>query len=203
MELVESVQPYEEAKIRILNATHGCVAWAGTLKGLTFIHEDMAVPQIRQMAHDYVTNDVIPCLNQPDHPSPIDLANYRDVVLERFGNPYVRDTNQRVASDGFTKISVFILPTIRERLERGQSIASVARLPALLLAVLERWHAGSLPIDYQDQVMTADVGHAICTSTDPLAAFVRERSLWQDLVGNEDLYRALKLAREALARWDR
>ena len=29
VELVESVQPYEEAKIRILNATHSCIAWAG------------------------------------------------------------------------------------------------------------------------------------------------------------------------------
>jgi D-arabinitol 4-dehydrogenase len=29
VELVESVLPWEEAKIRILNATHSCIAWAG------------------------------------------------------------------------------------------------------------------------------------------------------------------------------
>ena len=38
-EMVESVLPYEEAKIRILNATHSCIAWAGTLVGLQYIHE--------------------------------------------------------------------------------------------------------------------------------------------------------------------
>lgn len=27
VELVESVIPYEEAKIRILNASHSCIAW--------------------------------------------------------------------------------------------------------------------------------------------------------------------------------
>ena len=32
-ELVLSVQPYEEAKIRVLNASHSCIAWAGTLAG--------------------------------------------------------------------------------------------------------------------------------------------------------------------------
>jgi D-arabinitol 4-dehydrogenase len=197
-EMVTSVHAYEEAKIRLLNATHSCFAWAGTLRGLLYIHEDVAVPEIRQMAFDYVTNDVIPCLDTPEHPCPIDLAAYRDVVLDRFSNPYLRDTNQRVAMDGFSKIPGFIVPTIRDRLERGQSIASVARLPALFLAVLERWHAGSLPFAYQDQVMNPEVGHAICTSSDPTAAFVREPSLWQDLVGNEDLYRALKLAREQL-----
>ena len=31
--------PYEEAKIRILNASHSCIAWAGTLVGLQYIHE--------------------------------------------------------------------------------------------------------------------------------------------------------------------
>ncbi len=31
VEMVEDVQPYEEAKIRLLNATHSCIAWAGTL----------------------------------------------------------------------------------------------------------------------------------------------------------------------------
>ena len=91
---------------------HSCVAWAGTLRGLTYIHEDMAVPAIRQMGYDYVTNDVIPCLDTPEHPCPIDLGKYRDVVLERFGNPNIRDTNQRVAMDGFSKIPGFIVPTL-------------------------------------------------------------------------------------------
>ncbi|MDP1346734.1 mannitol dehydrogenase family protein, partial [Klebsiella pneumoniae] len=53
VELVPSVAPYEEAKIRILNASHSCIAWAGTLAGLEHIHEGCAVPAIRQMAWDY------------------------------------------------------------------------------------------------------------------------------------------------------
>jgi Mannitol-1-phosphate/altronate dehydrogenases len=56
------------------------------------------------MAYDYVTQDAIPCLDRPGAKSPVDLSKYRDVVLERFGNPAIRDTNQRVAADGFAKI---------------------------------------------------------------------------------------------------
>ncbi|MGB4060708.1 MAG: mannitol dehydrogenase family protein, partial [Burkholderiaceae bacterium] len=37
VEMVASVQPYEEAKIRLLNATHSCIAWAGTLLGYQYI----------------------------------------------------------------------------------------------------------------------------------------------------------------------
>jgi D-arabinitol 4-dehydrogenase len=32
-QMVASVAPYEEAKIRILNASHSCIAWAGALAG--------------------------------------------------------------------------------------------------------------------------------------------------------------------------
>ena len=154
VELVESVAPYEEAKIRLLNATHSCIAWAGTLVGYQFIHEGTHDPVIRKFAYDYVTDDVIPVLSPPEKPSPIDLAAYRDVVLDRFGNPAIRDTNQRVAMDGFSKIPGFIAPTFRERLARGEAIASVSMLPALFLAFLQRWHRGEIPYEYQDQAWT-------------------------------------------------
>lgn len=197
-EMVASVHAHEEAKIRILNATHSCVAWAGTLKGLSFIHEDMAVPAIRQMAHDYVTNDVIPCLNTPErtpeHPSPIDLLAYRDVVLERFGNPHVRDTNQRVAMDGFSKIPGFIVPTLRECLARGAPMDSTAMLPALFFAFLGRWHRGELSYTYQDGVMDPAVAHAFFNAPDPLAAFCRDPLLWGPLAGHAALEAAIRSA---------
>jgi D-arabinitol 4-dehydrogenase len=186
--LVESVAPYEEAKIRILNASHSCIAWAGTLAGLQYIHEGTQDPAIRRMAFDYVTEDVIPCL----HPSPIDLPAYRDVVLERFGNPAIRDTNQRVAMDGFSKIPGFIAPTVRERLARGEGIAAVAMLPALFLAFLQRWHAGALPYAYQDQGMDEAAAHAICAAADPVAALCGDPGLWGDIAGNPRLVAAVR-----------
>jgi D-arabinitol 4-dehydrogenase len=197
VELVESVQPYEEAKIRILNATHSCIAWAGTLIGLGFIHQGTHNAAIRKMAYDYVTDDVIPCLR----PSPIDLAAYRDVVLDRFGNPAIRDTNQRVAADGFSKIPGFIAPTVRERLAAGQGIDSVAMLPALFLAFLRRWHRGTLSYAYQDQGMDASVAHAICDAADPVVALCSDAALWGELAGDARLIDAVHHAGERVARF--
>jgi D-arabinitol 4-dehydrogenase len=190
VEMVVSVAPYEEAKIRILNATHSCIAWAGTLVGKTFIHEGTHDSTIRGFAHAYVTDDVIPCLS----PSPIDLAAYRDVVLDRFGNAAIRDTNQRVAMDGFSKIPGFIAPTIRERLARNQSIASVAMLPALFLAYLKRWHRGQIAYSYQDQAMDVDAAHAICNAADPVAAFCADAVLWGPSASDPRLVSAFRAA---------
>jgi D-arabinitol 4-dehydrogenase len=190
VEMVASVDAYEEAKIRLLNATHSCIAWAGTLVGMTYIHEGSLDTEIRQFAFDYVTNDTIPVLL----PSPIDLPKYRDVVLDRFANPAIADTNQRVAMDGFSKIPGFIAPTIRERLARSESIASVAMLPALFLAYMHKWHKGEIPYTYQDQAMDATQAHAICKAADPVDAFCRNAVLWGDLAGDPLLTQAVRAA---------
>ena len=194
VEMVQSVQAHEEAKIRLLNATHSCIAWAGTLAGYLYIHEGTHDAAIRQMAYDYVTDDAIPVLHTPEQPCPIDLEAYRDVVLDRFGNPAIADTNQRVAMDAFSKIPGMIAPTIRDKLARKASFDSVALLPALFLAYLQRWHAGQIPYTYQDQAMDPAVAHAICSAADPVAAYAADATLWGEMAGHPKLVDALRKA---------
>ncbi|MEO8004568.1 MAG: D-arabinitol 4-dehydrogenase [Betaproteobacteria bacterium] len=201
VEMVGSVAPYEEAKIRILNAAHSAIAWGGTLRGYEFIHEGTQDPAVRKIAYDYITDDVIPCLSTPEHPSPIDLAAYRDVVLERFGNVAVRDSNQRVAMDAWSKIPGFIVPTIRERLAANASIASVVMLPALFLAFLQRWHRGEIPYEYHDQMMDPAAAHAICDASDPVSAFCGDRMLWGALANDPRIVHETKSAAERVEKF--
>lgn len=189
-ELVQDVTPYEEAKIRLLNATHSCIAWAGTLAGFSFIHEGTLDPEIRQIAYDYVSDDVIPVLT----PCPLDLEEYRDVVLDRFANPDILDTNGRVAMDGYSKLPGFILPTIRQRLERGESIAAVAMLPAFFLEFLLRVNQGQIPYPYEDQLADPNSVKTICKAANPVEAFCAERLLFNDLAGNKELLDAMHTA---------
>lgn len=191
-ELVSDVTPYEEAKIRLLNATHSCIAWAGTLAGYSYIHEGTLDPDIRQFAYNYVTDDVIPVLT----PCPLDLATYRDVVLDRFGNPDILDTNGRVAMDGYSKLPGFILPTIRERLARQESIAAVAMLPAFFLEFLLRVNRGEIPYPYEDQLADPASVQKICNAEDVVKAFCDERLLFNDLASNQDLLNAMRKAFE-------
>ncbi|WP_240162332.1 D-arabinitol 4-dehydrogenase [Glaciimonas sp. PAMC28666] len=180
VEMVTSVMPYEEAKIRILNASHSCIAWAGALKGFDTIHAALADPVIKQMAFDYVTDDVIPCLS----PSIIDLAQYRDTVLDRFSNPYINDTIERVAADGFAKIPGFIAPTIAERLAQQQPFVSTAMLPALFLAFLQSRAAGNITFSYKDQAMDEATVASILNAADCVRAFCGNALLWGPLAGN-------------------
>lgn len=192
VEMVESVLPYEEAKIRILNASHSCIAWAGTLIGLNYIHEGTAHADIHRMAYDYITQDVIPCLA----PSPLDLESYRDTTLARFGNPAIQDTNQRVAADGFSKIPGFIRPTISDSLTHGHHPSATAVLPALFFVFMQRWKQGGLPYEYQDGIFDPASARAMLDAPDPLRTYCADALLWGELAGTPQLE---KLLREGVA----
>jgi D-arabinitol 4-dehydrogenase len=135
VEMTNDVEPWEEAKIRILNATHAAIAWAGTMLGFKYIHESVNHEKIHLLALDYISQDVIPSLS----PSSIDLTKYRDIVLARFSNPHLLDTNQRVAADGLSKIPGMITPTLHERYLDGKIPSATAVLPALFFLFLRCW----------------------------------------------------------------
>jgi len=194
VEMVDSVTPYEEAKIRLLNATHSAIAWAGALAGHGFIHEAVADPAVRRLAHDYATIDAIPALQ----PSPLDLAAYRDSVLARFGNAVLADTVQRVASDSWAKLGGFVAPTIRDRLGGGATIDAVAVLPALYLAFLQRWRRGQVPFDNLDSAIDAEALRALCDAGDPVAVLCGAPGLWGPLAGDERLVAAVRRAARAV-----
>lgn len=188
VEFVESVVPHEEAKIRILNASHSCIAWAGTLVEQEFIHQSTLDPVINAIAYKYVTEDVIPCLGD----NGIDLPKYRDVVLDRFTNPYIKDTNQRVAADGFSKIPSMVTPTMIECYKRGVSPEATAMLPALFFVFMEQWHKGQLPYEYQDGILDADSVHAMYETEDPISTYCNYSSLFGELAGRSNFESLLR-----------
>lgn len=197
VELVRSVLPYEEAKIRILNASHSCIAWAGTLIGQSYIHESTLTPDICRMAYDYVTQDVIPSLQ----PNPLDLEQYRDVVLDRFSNPYILDTNQRVAADGFSKIPGFITPTLIECYARGQAPAATCMLPALFFVFMNKWHNGQLPYTYQDGILDEAAVHSMFNSADPIAEFAHDPKLFGPLAQDPAFEQLLRQSVDRVNDW--
>jgi D-arabinitol 4-dehydrogenase len=194
VQMVPSVAPYEEAKIRILNGSHSCLAWAGALAGHAYIHEALADEAIAAMARDYITSDVIPCLSS----SPVDLEAYRDTVLQRFGNPHIRDTIERVAADGFAKLPSFIAPTIGERIARGERFSASAVLPALFLLFLQRRAAGKIAFSYSDKAISQQEIDQILDARDVVRAFCSSPVLWGALAGNPALEAGVRAAYDAL-----
>ena len=119
----DRIDDWEQYKLRMLNAAHSCMAYLSALAGIEYVHEAMAVPDIRAFLEILLDREAIPTLVEiPGHPR----EQYADTVLERFANSGVRDQIARVCLDGSAKFPTFLIPTIEWQLEREGPIECAA-----------------------------------------------------------------------------
>ena len=154
-QFVNDVAPYEFMKLRLLNASHLAVSGMGRLSGYVTIAESMADPLITRFMAALMDRETGPTL--PDVPG-IDLARYKATLIERFANPAIRDTVERVNTDA--PLNILVDP-IRDRLRAGGSVE-------LLSLALAAWLRRVRGEDEQGQPI--DVRH-------PLAADLRAKAI--------------------------
>ena len=154
-QFVADVAPYEFMKLRLLNASHLAIAGIGRLIGHSYIHETMQNPLLRRYMAALMARETAPTLL----PVPgVDLAGYQATLVERFANPRIADTVERVNNDAALN---YLLDPIRDRLARGDSFALLALAVAAWLRRARGVDEAGAPID---------VRH-------PLAAELRERAI--------------------------
>ena len=154
-QFVTDVAPYEFMKLRLLNASHLAVSGTGRLAGYVTIDEAMADPLITGFMRALMDRETGPTLL----PVPgIDLDGYKATLIERFANPAIKDTVERVNTDA--PLNVLVDP-IRDRLRAGEGVD----LLALALAAWLRRVRGE-----DEQSQPIDIRH-------PLAALLREKAV--------------------------
>ncbi|MGU3293109.1 mannitol dehydrogenase family protein [Williamsia sp. M5A3_1d] len=132
--LVDDVEPHEQMKLRLLNASHQMLSHLGVLAGYTYVHEALADDDIRGFVGSYMRHEALPTLR----PVPgVDLDDYIDELLERFSNLAIRDTLARQMVNTSDRVPKFVLPVIADRLRGGASIDHAALMLAAWCAVLD------------------------------------------------------------------
>lgn len=124
----DQVHAFEAMKIRILNGGHAIIAYPGGLKGIHFVHEAMADPLIRGFLDAIETREILPIV--PPVPGQ-DLGAYKALIIERFSNPEVADTERRLCLDGSNRQPKFIVPSIRDVLASGGTAEGLTLLSAM------------------------------------------------------------------------
>lgn len=114
VQFVPDVRPYELHKKRLLNGTHSAIGYLGHLTGHDRIDEALADPLLRGFA-EQLMSEVAPLL--PDVLG-LDVDEYRETLLERFGNPRVGDRLRRLCGRGSTKMPAYLLPSLQEAVEQ-------------------------------------------------------------------------------------
>jgi mannitol 2-dehydrogenase len=179
VQVVADVEPYELMKLRLLNASHQCLGYLGSLAGYTFIHEACQDPDLRAFLLGYMTEEATPTLA----PVPgIDLAEYRTELIGRFSNPHVRDTLARLCVDSSERMPKFLLPVVRDALAAGRGVTHAA----LAVAGWARWAAGTDDAGRELELVDprAEALRTAARDADPLA-FLRLTEVFGDLADDE------------------
>jgi fructuronate reductase len=155
--LTGDVAPWEQAKLRMLNATHSMLAYLGALRGYETIAEAIRDEELGGLARQLMTDDVVPTLTPPDG---LDLAAYGATVLERFENPALKHRTRQVAMDGSVKLPVRMLGTVRDRLTAGAEPRMIALAVAAWMVYVQR-------TPDLDDPQAARLKSAVAGATDP------------------------------------
>ncbi len=127
VQFTDDVSAYEAVKLRLLNASHSMLAYPAFLAGYTTVDEAIADPVLQEFIQTFMDEDVTPILNVP---STIDLPAYKATLLRRFANKSIGDQLTRLCFDGASKLPVYVLPTLNDRMARNLPYQRIAFLIA-------------------------------------------------------------------------
>lgn len=169
----ETVNKSERMKVTVcLNPIHSALCTYGCLLGYDLFSDVMKDPDLLELAH-MVGDEGMAVVPDPVILSP--EAFLQECLTERFTNPYLGDTVQRIATDISQGLSVRFGETIKSYVEKD---GSAAALNGIALAIAG-WLRYLLAVD--------DQGNPFELSPDPLNAEMTER-LADIVVGKPETY---------------
>jgi fructuronate reductase len=125
--VTSQVHSYEEAKLRMLNGSHSAMALMGAITGRAYIADCIGSDHIKEFVHRMMTHEVAP------HLSRVDWSDYRDALIQRFGNPYLKHSVHQIATDSSQKIPQRWPPSVLGQMAKGQSFEHHALAAAVFL----------------------------------------------------------------------
>jgi tagaturonate reductase len=150
---VESIKPYKERKVKILNGSHTCLVPVSYLSGIDTVRETIEDKQLNKFVLDFIFNEVVPTINIPRE----QMDSYANSVLERYGNPFVRHELMSIALNSVTKYKTRILPSVLQNLNDLNHFPDHALFSLASLIVFYRGVRGEETIRLADDQWALDM----------------------------------------------
>jgi len=126
--LTNDVHSFETMKIRILNGGHQVISNVGELLSSDTIADCIGDPDIAAFFRKVERDGIVPYVAAVPGMTP---DAYLDLIESRFANSAIKDTTRRVAFDGSSRHTGFILPILRDAVAVGGSVEALALVEAL------------------------------------------------------------------------
>lgn len=186
VQLTEAVEPWEDAKLRLLNGAHSATAYLGALSGHEHVHEAMATPALKAFV-EALWDEAETTLNPPPG---LDIPAYRAELMARFENPALMHRTRQIAMDGSQKLPQRLLAGAGERLAAGQGIEAMA----LGIAAWMKWQSGvtergeAFVVDDPLAGETAALLAGAATDAERVAALLSLRAVFPEALAADDRF---------------
>jgi mannitol 2-dehydrogenase len=185
-QFVADVTPYETMKIRLLNAGHSVLGLLGSLHGHQTIDGCIDDELFATYLRRFMDFEATPILDPVEG---IDLENYKDCLIERFGNPNIKDNLARICLESSSKLPKFLIATIKDNLASGGSIEYATLVIAAWCYYSDKATSElGVKLDIVDEMKTELHQAAQGTASDPLS-FVKIKPIFGDLAANKTFAR--------------
>ncbi|MGJ8639236.1 MAG: mannitol dehydrogenase family protein [Opitutaceae bacterium] len=181
-QFVPDVTPYEKMKIRLLNAGHSVLGLLGSIHGHRTIDGTIADPLFANYLRAFMDAEATPVLDRVEG---INLEDYKDSLIARFGNPNIKDSLARICLESSAKLPKFLISTIRENLQRKGSIEFATLVIAAWCYYSDKGtDQNGEPLEIVDEMKAALHEAAAGTESDPLS-FIKLKPIFGDLAKHE------------------
>jgi len=185
VQLTNSVVPWEDAKLRLLNGAHSGIAYLGGLAGVEFVHQFVALPAGRAFV-EALWDEAATTLSPPPG---LDVPAYRGALMQRFANSALNHRTRQIAMDGSQKLPQRLLAPIIVRLERSQPVDTLA----LAVAAWMRWQEGrddsGTPFVVDDPLAPRTAGSENLTTGGAVAGLLAIDAIFPPLLAEHDGFR--------------
>lgn len=192
VQVVADVGPWERMKLRLANGGHQAMCHVGVLAGYRYAHEAASDPGIAAYLTSYLEEAAATLRLVPG----LGLEEFKGALLDRWRNPAVADTLDRIRTDSSDRLPAWLLPVVVDNLAADRPVrASALACAAWARACEGRDDAGN-PLPILDRA-AAELSRR-AQSSDP-AAFLEDRALFGDLADDPCFRSAYDEARASLA----
>ncbi len=180
-QFVENVVPYENMKLRLLNAGHSVLGMLGALHGYETIDQAARDEDFCFFLRAFMDQEASPTLGDLGG---IDLEKYKNSLIERFQNVYIKDLISRICLESSAKIPIFLLSTVRGQLKGQAQITRAAFVVAAWCKYIEGVDekGNSYPIV---DAMSNELVRAAAESHESPISFLEIESIFGSLVHNQ------------------
>ena len=181
-QFVDNVVPYENMKLRLLNAGHSVLGMLGALHGYTTIDEAARDEDFHLFLRDFMDKEASPTLGKLGD---INLEEYKDSLISRFQNIYIKDLISRICLESSAKIPIFLLSTIKARLQDKGDITRAAFVVAAWCKYNDGVDENGMNYDIEDAMSNELIRAAALSQQEPIR-FLEIETVFGDLVQNKD-----------------